>query len=387
MNRPAVILLSLVPLLLASCREARNEVKLGLNLELTGDIRTVGQSSLDGVSLFVRQLNEAGGLDIAGQKYFFWTVVRDNGAHPAQAAEMAQQLVTSDGVLAMIGPNSGACAEAAAVVAEKLKCVLISPWSASPATTIEQKTGAARRYVFRAGSPDPWQGAVAAGFALRTLGATRAAVVYDKNSPASVAEWELFRRAFTESGGTIVSAEALRPADEPAVTDALVSASPEVVFLPLDARDAALLLPALRSAGVEAPVVGLDAWISPQLADTAGDFLEPAYLTAHFSPDSATPEARRFVADFTSAYGRPPDEAAALAYDACGLIVTAIGTSGRIDREAVREAMARMENYRGVTGEFRFVPGSGDPRKSAAVLQFRSGAWRWVENATPPLPE
>ena len=314
-------------------------------------------------------------------------MARDNGAHPAQAAEIAQQLVTSDGVLAMIGPNSGACAEAAAVLAEKLKCVLISPWSASPATTVDPKTGAARRYVFRAGSPDPWQGAVAAGFALRTLGATRAAVAYDKNSPASVAEAELFRRAFTGSGGTIVSAEALRPADETVVTGALIAASPEVVFLPLDARDAALLLPALRSAGVEAPVVGLDAWISPQLADTAGDFLEPAYLTAHFSPDSATPEARRFVADFTSAYGRPPDEAAALAYDACGLIVTAIGTSGRIDREAVREAMARMENYRGVTGEFRFVPGSGDPRKSAAVLQFRSGAWRWVENATPPLPE
>jgi ABC-type branched-subunit amino acid transport system substrate-binding protein len=109
-KRQAGILLGLGPVFFAPCREARNEVQLGLNLELTGDIRTVGQSSLDGVSLYVRQLKEAGRLDLAGQKYFFGTVARDNGAHPAQAAEIAQQLVTSDGVLAMIGPNSGACA-------------------------------------------------------------------------------------------------------------------------------------------------------------------------------------------------------------------------------------------------------------------------------------
>jgi len=372
-------LLGLVPLLFASCREAPDEVKLGLNLELTGDIRTIGQSALDGAVLFVRQVNEAGGLEVGGRKYPLVTVVRDNGARPGQAAETALQLAASDGVLAMIGPNSGACAEAAAVVAEKMKCVMISPWSASPATTVDDQTGAPRRYVFRAGRADPWQGAVAAGFARRGLGAARAAVVYDKDSAASAAEAELFRRAFTASGGSVASFGVVDPS-------ALRSAPPDVLFLPLDTREAAALLPAWRTAGVDAPVIGPDAWVSPQAAGVAGGALEGAYSTAHFSPDSAAPEARRFVADFTAAFGRPPDEVAALAYDACALIAAAIESCGRIDREAVREAVGRIKDFRGATGEFRFVPGSGDPRKSAAILQFRDGAWRWVENAAP-LPE
>ena len=374
------------PLVLAGCgRSDADTVKVGMNIELTGDIPAVGASSKNAAELFFDQLNEKGGVTLADGAKKVSLVIRDNAAKADQSASVTQQLISSQDVVAMVGPNSSACAIPAGEIAETLKCVMISPWSTNPKTTLDQASGVPKRYVFRGCFTDPFQAIVLAKFVSNDLGAKRAAVLYDVSSEAPLGQATLFRDTFTAAGGEIVAFETFTTGDKDfsAQLTNIREANPDVIFLPTYYNDVPLIAQQARRLGITAQFIGSDAWSSPEIIKLGGADVDGSYFCNHFSTQIATDEAKKFIADYTAKYGQAPDDVAALTYDACGLITEALKEGGKNDREALREALAQIREYKGVTGTFRFEPGSGDPLKSAVVLQIKDGAFQWVTNAQP----
>lgn len=372
--------------LLAGCGGSDNDaVKIGMNIELTGDIPAVGASSKNAAELFFDRLNEQGGVALAEGPKKVSLVIRDNAAKADQAASVAQQLISSQDVVAMIGPNSSACAIPASEIAEALKCVMISPWSTNPKTTTDDASGVPKRYVFRGCFTDPFQAIVLAKFALNDLGAKKAAILYDVSSEAPLGQATLFKDTFTANGGEVVAFETFTTGDKDfsAQLTNIREANPDIIFLPTYYNDVPLIAQQARRLGIAAKFVGSDAWSSPEIIKLGGADVDGSYFCNHFSTQIATDEAKKFIADYTAKYGQAPDDVAALTYDACGLITEALKTSGKNDRESLREALAKIREYKGVTGTFRFEPGSGDPIKSAVVLQIKDGAFQWVTNANP----
>ena len=384
---PSLLIASFLALFLAGCGGSKSDaIKVGMNIELTGDIPAVGASSKNAAEMFFEKLNAEGGIPLAdGQKKKVELVVRDNGAKADQSASVAQQLISSQGVVAMIGPNSSACAIPAGELAESLKCVMISPWSTNPKTTIDQASGVPKRYVFRGCFTDPFQALVLAKFAMNDLGAKKAAVLYDVSSEAPLGQATLFKDTFTAAGGEIVAFETFTTGDKDfsAQLTNIREAQPDIIFLPTYYNDVPLIAQQARRLGITVPFIGSDAWSSPEIIKLGGADVDGSYFCNHFSTQIATDEAKKFVADYTAKYGQEPDDVAALTYDACGLTAEAIKAAGKNDREAVREALAQIREFKGVTGTFRFEPGSGDPIKSAVVLQIKDGAFQWVTNAQP----
>ncbi len=129
--------------------------------------------------------------------------------------------------------------------------------------------------------------------------------------------------------------------------------------------------------------VGSDAWSSPELIKLGGPAIEGSFFCNHYSTQIATPVAQKFMADYKAKYGQEPDDVAALTYDAFGLLVQAISDAGQLDRQAIRDALAKIPKYDGITGTMQFKPGSGDPIKSAVILQVKDGKFVWVANAQP----
>ena len=381
----AGFLCALAALSLQGCKPAADRVLLGLNLELTGDIQAVGASSKNAAELFRDQLNAGGGLKLGETALPLELLIRDNAANPMQSASIAQELIAKDNVIAVVGPNSTACALPAADIAESLKCVMISPWSTDTRTTMDQASGVPKRYVFRSCFTDPFQARVLARFARSQLGARRAAVLYEADTEVTRSQGELFRDTFAADGGEVVAFQGYRPGQEDFTAElaAFREAAPDILYVPAYYTDVPKIARQARAAGLTMPLLGSDAWVGPDLLRLGGADLEGSYICRHFSPDSANPKAKEFVAAYTAKYGQPPDDVAALTYDACGLIATALAEAGTNEREALREALAKIPEYQGVTGTFRFEPGSGDPLKSAAVLQIKGGAFRWVTDAAP----
>ena len=371
---------------LVGCGDSGSKgIKIGLNTELTGEMPAVGTSSKNAAELFVSQINAAGGIEIGAEKLPIDLVVGDNGAKADQAAAVAQRLISQDNVLAMIGPDASACAIPASEIAQSMGCPMISPWSTNPKTTLDATTGKPKPFIFRACFIDTFQAQVLAKFVLNNLKAKTAAVLYDVASEAPNGQATLFKETYEANGGKIVAFETYSGGDKDfsAQLTKIKAANPDVIFLPAYYNDVPLIAQQARRLGITAQFVGSDAWSSPELIKLGGADIEGSYFCNHYSTQIATPEAQKFMADYKAKYNQEPDDVAALTYDAFGLITDAIKSAGKVDRQAVRDALAKIPKDDGVTGTMQFQPGSGDPIKSAVILQVKDGKFTWVANAQP----
>jgi branched-chain amino acid transport system substrate-binding protein len=384
---PAALFILSVICMLIGCGDNKQQdtIKVGLIVELTGDMPGVGASSKNAAQLAVNEQNSAGGISIGGKPYQIELVVEDNASKAEQSVAAVNKLITQDNVLAIVGPNASLGAIPAAEIAEYNKTLLITPWSTNPKTTLDTTTGKPKDYVFRACYTDPFEGRVLARFVLEKLKAKKVAVLYDVASEAPKSQADLFRLTFEELGGKTVAFETYTTGDRDfsAQLTKIKSANPDVIFLPAYYNDVGLIAQQAHRAGITQPLVGSDAWSSPELIKLSNGTVEGDYFANHYASDIATPTAKKFIDAYTKQYGNIPDDVAALTYDSMGLLFEAIKKSPSLDRKVVRDSLATLANYPGVTGNIQFTAGSGDPVKSAVIMQIKGDKFVWVMNAAP----
>ncbi|MCG6536758.1 MAG: ABC transporter substrate-binding protein, partial [Syntrophales bacterium LBB04] len=114
-----------------------------------------------------------------------------------------------------------------------------------------------------------------------------------------------------------------------------------------------------------------------------GNECEGYYFRTPYAAHAATPAAAKFIKAFQAKYNAVPDDVAALTYDAFELLWLAIKSAGSIDRQAVRDALAKVPTYDGVTGMMQFKEGSGDPIKGAVILKIKEGKFTYFTTANP----
>jgi branched-chain amino acid transport system substrate-binding protein len=173
---------------------AADTIKIGFNIPLTGDNPDVGASSKNAAEMYLKK-NPM--VDVGGKSYALKFVYDDNEYKAESAVKVSTKLITEEGVLGIIGPQSSSQAVPAGEVANNYATPMISPWSTNPNTTLD------RPFVFRGCFLDPFQGPVAANFATDELGAKKAAVLYDiaADYPKGLAEF--FKAAFEEIHGPV----------------------------------------------------------------------------------------------------------------------------------------------------------------------------------------
>jgi branched-chain amino acid transport system substrate-binding protein len=380
-------LLTVLSLAISSCAGAGggDVIKVGGIAELTGDIPAVGASFKNAAEMAVAEINDAGGLEVGGKKYKIELIIEDNAGKADQSASAAQKLITQDNVVAIIGPNASRYAIPASEIAESSKVVLISPWSTNPKTTLDAKTNEPKKYVFRACFIDPFQGRVVAKFAMENLGAKNAAVLYDVASDYNKGIAEFFKQTFEEIGGKVVAFETYTTGDKDftAQLTKIKDTNPDVIFLPNYYSEVPLQIQQAHRLGITVPFIGSDSWGSAELITLCGTDCEGYYFSTHYAADNATPVAKKMIDAYKAKYGNTPDDVAALTYDAFGLLWQSLQSAGKVDRQAVRDSLAQIPKYEGVTGTMQFKEGSGDPIKSAVILQIKNGAFVFFANANP----
>lgn len=369
--------------LLTACQPGASTLKVGLNVELTGSIPAVGESSKNAAELAVKEINDAGGLEIGGRKYKIELVVKDNQDNKDTAATVTQALV-DEGVLAMIGPNASRNAIPAAKVAETDKLLMISPWSTNPDTTLDDTTHQPKHYVFRAAFIDDFQGTVAAKFATGDLKSKKPAVLYDADSAYNTGIAQVYKQTLEASGVPVVAFEKYDTGDTDfsKQLEAIQAAGADSLFLPNYYNEVPLQVKQAHTLGFSGWIVGSDSWGNLEIISQCGGDCEGAYFTTHYATDIATPKAQSFIKAYQAAYSKTPDDVAALTYDSFGLLFQALQAAGKADGQAARDALASITSYEGVTGNMQFK-GTGDPIKSAVVIQIRSGKFAYFQSANP----
>jgi branched-chain amino acid transport system substrate-binding protein len=195
---------------------------------------------------------------------------------------------------------------------------------------------------------------------------------------------EVYKRTLEENGLTVVAFETYTTGDKDfsAQLTKIVAAGADSLFLPNYYSEVPLQVQQAHKLGFSGPAVGSDSWGNLELITLCGADCEGLYFTTHYAADIATPKAQAFIKAYEAAYGKTPDDVAALTYDSFGLLFQAITAAGKVDREAVREALASITLYEGVTGNMEFR-GTGDPVKSAVVIQIKDGKFTYFTTANP----
>ena len=381
-----IILLIIFSLSICGCGgDDSSKIKIGVIAELTGDVPAIGASCKNAAQMAVQEINDAGGIQLGEKKYQVKLIIEDNAGKADQSAAAAQKLITQQKVTAIVGPNASRYALPAAEIAETSKTVLITPWSTAPKATLDSKTNASKKYVFRACFIDPFQGGVLAKFTLDNLKLKKAAVLYDVASEYNKGIAEIFKDVYEKNGGKIVAFETYTTNDKDFSSQLtkIKKAVPDIIFLPNYYSEVPLQIQQAKRLGITTPFIGSDSWGSEELVKLCGKDCNDYYFSTHYAADSASDTTKKFIANYKAKYGTTPDDVAALTYDSFGLLWQAFKTAGRNDREAVRDALARIPQYEGVTGNMQFKEGSGDPIKSAVILKIKDGKFTWFANAKP----
>jgi branched-chain amino acid transport system substrate-binding protein len=381
-----IILLAILSLGIGGCsKDDSSRINIGVIAELTGDVPAVGASCKNAAEMAVAEVNDAGGIQLGDKKYKINLIIEDNAGKADQSASSAQKLITQQKVTAIVGPNASRYALPAAEIAESGKVVLITPWSTAPKATLDAKTGASKKYVFRACFIDPFQGRVVAKFVLDNLKLKKAAILYDVASEYNKGIAEIFKEVYEQNGGKVVALETYTTNDKDFSSQLtkIKKAEPEVIFLPNYYSEVPLQIQQAKRLGITVPFIGADAWGSAELTKLCGADCNDYYFSTHYAADTATDTTKKFIAAYKAKYGATPDDVAALTYDSFGLLLQALKTAGKNDRQAVRNALAKIPLYDGVTGNMQFKEGSGDPIKSAVILKIKDGKFTWFANAKP----
>ncbi|MGB9846195.1 MAG: ABC transporter substrate-binding protein, partial [Desulfotomaculales bacterium] len=264
-------------------------------------------------------------------------------------------------------------------VANDNKVVLVTPTATNPKVTVDE--GKRKEYIFRACFIDPFQGTVAAKFALEKLKLKTAAVLYDQGNDYTIGLANYFKDAFEKGGGKVLAFEAYSQGDTDfsAVLTKIAGLNPDILYLPDYYQKVSLIGKQARGKGIKAVFMGGDGWDSKDLDFAA---MDGGYFTNHYSADDPRPEVKTWVQQYKDKYHETPDALATLAYDATKLLLNAIKTANSDDPAKIKDAMQATKDFSTVSGKVTFDK-DGNPVKAAAILQIKDGKQVYVDTVAP----
>jgi branched-chain amino acid transport system substrate-binding protein len=362
-------------------------IKVGLNVPITGDIPKVGEGSKFAAQLWLEDINKAGGLEVGGKKYPVELVVEDNESKAESAVKASTKMITEDEVIAIVGPQASSQAIPAGDVANNYATLMISPWSTNPNTTKN------RPYVFRGCFLDSFQGPVVANFVKDTFGFTKAAVLFDVASDYPKGLAEVFKKAWERLNGpgSVVAYESFttKDTDFSSQLTKIINSGAEFFFTPQYYNEVALIVKQAHELGWDKPIVGSDSWGSAETVALCGKDCYGLYFSTHYAAAGATGATKEFIDRYKKKYGYVPDDVAALTWDSLRLVQQAIQDAGAItgniknDRKAVRDALAKIKNFDGITGAMTFNE-DGDPIKCAVIVRIsNNGEFEFHKSVCP----
>lgn len=350
-------------------------IKVGEFASLTGSEASFGQSSHKGTQLAIDEINAAGG--VLGKKIELLT--EDDQSQAGMSATVVRKLISSDGVVAILGEVASSRSLEAAPICQENKIPMISPSSTNPKVT---QVG---DYIFRVCFLDSFQGGkVLATFAHDTLKAKTVAVLKDVKSDYSVGLASFFEKGYTALGGKIVTEGNYSGGDKDfsAQLTAIKAANPDAVFVPGYYTEVGLIALQAKQLGINVPLFGGDGWESDVLVSIGGAALEGDYYSTHYSPDDTSPVVQNFVKNYKAKYGETPDSMAALGYDSAMILADAIKRAGTTDAAKVRDAIAATKDFHGTSGTIT-IDKDRNASKPAVIVTIKGGQIKYVETIAP----
>jgi len=346
----AVLLLAMT-LMAVSPVLAKETIKVGAILAVTGPAAFLGAPEAKTLEMLVAEVNKKGG--IKGNQVEL--IIKDSGASPEKALSFAKQLIEEDKVLAIIGPSTSGETMKIKGVAEEGKTILLSCAAA------EVIVNPVAKYVFKTPQKDSY--AVIKIFEeMKKMGISKIGVL-SSNTGFGKAGKEQIEKLAPEHGITILVNEVYDKAasDLTAEVTKLKAANVQALLNWSIEPAQAIVIKNARQIGMTVPIFQSHGFGNIEYVKAAGPAAEgvifPAgrLLVADTLPKSNPQKAvlEKYKKDYETKYKEDASTFGGHAYDAFMILVKAIETAGT-DKEKVRDAIENMKGFVGTGGVFNF---------------------------------
>ena len=222
---------------------------------------------------------------------------------------------------------------------------------------------------------NPQLGDIMGGYAIDKLGYKKVAILYEITSEYSLGITQNFTDAFEAKGGEIVASEAYKTGDVD--FRAQLSKIKEIgdfdaLMIPANYKEVGLIAQQARSLGIEAPFLGVDAWMMQDLFEIAKDEVQGAIFPC--AMDVNAESLQEFKTAFQEKWDMDPDKGgtdAYLAYDCFELIKYAIEKAGEADPDKIRDEMENAKDVQCLTSVISMDPETHNPIRTASIFQIQ----------------
>ena len=298
---------------------------------------------------------------------------------PAQTAVVVQELV-DEGVSVIVLPCDADPALAAAGIVDEARIPSISTCASSP--TLPMIGG---DYVFANFPGDNVQATVSAEWAYEQ-GLENAYILYSPDTQYT--SMPLYFGDVIESlGGTLVGSDTytLGQQDFSAIATRIASLDPppDVIMTSAYEPDFPSFVKALHAAGVEAQVIGSDGIDSPTTF-SLGEPGEGVVFTTAGHPTAGS-ELAAFNEKYETITGNSSETVFnAIGYDLIRVIEAAVlAADGSTEPQAIRDALASLENVQGATSLITYKGTDGMPIREVSLVRVTDGERELLGQPSP----
>jgi branched-chain amino acid transport system substrate-binding protein len=362
-----LLILSLLSMMLNSCVMVKKKpILLGAIYNLHGAQGSLDNASARGLQLAIRQINAQGG--VKGRQISLF--LEDGYSQPDSIAAATRRLLQKK-VLTIIGFSDTDMLQAALPYTEKAGIPFITPGATAP--LIVQK---APHTLFLSCFSDNEQAAAVAEFARQKWKAGRAAIFYDESMQYATRLAKYFTTCWKAQGGEIIVKQTFQAGQENISTLIAQSLAKQheidIFYIAAAPDEAGHIIREVRNAGLTQPILGGDAFDTPQLWQSAGNTLHKLYFSTHawMHPGSGYAQMDRFIHDYKDVYDFQPENAfTALGFDAGILFFDACQRAKSLKPKYILHALETTTNLQGLTGTISFSGKSHIPQKEVMIVR------------------
>ena len=363
----AVVLIALFSFGACAELDTANPIRIGYVGALSGDTALWGQAGLNGLELTAKQINEEGG--ILGREVEI--IGLDGKGVSDDSVSAYKRLVEEYGVVAVVGTNFSSCNIPIAAVADELKVPVIATAASNELVTVDAE-GNLHPYSFRLCFIDSYMDLLAGSYAYNELGLRTCAVIEDITDSYSTSVGGFMVDTFTALGGELVATEEAQNGDNDfrAQLTKIAAKQPDVLFVPWNYENVALIAQQAREVDITAVLFGADGWDTTELTELANGALEGCYYVSR--PGFNLPEAAAYGEIYAAEYNVALETECLYGNDGLKWIQYAIETAGSDDPTAIRDALEATESFDGLLGHMSINPENHNPSRDAAIFKVEN---------------
>ncbi len=366
----AVALLLLITVLIPAAGCVTDTIKIGIVLELTGELGAMGEKMLNGARMAVDEINAAGG--VLGKDVEL--IEEDGGTDPDKGFDRVKKLVEIDGVQVIVGPMITPTSELSMPYAKANKIPLITMSATGVPLSLLEGT----EWYFRTCLRDDAQSLVLAGVVM-DAGYTRLATIVLDNTYGIGLETAIVDglEAKGWQGEHVASVHYdIAKKDYRTELQIIADSNPDVVLAVTYGDDGIIVFKQALELGLDDIAwLGCDGNYGTGLFAEASsaEFMEKAIVAGTRTVGSGA-KYDQFLADYHEQFGAAPETYCDTTYDAVWAAAKAIEAAGVYDGEAIKAALVDLE-FDGATGPISFNE-LGD--RSSGTFEI----WGVVEDVT-----